>query len=159
VERLAAHGDEYETRRRHAEWCVAFAEAAEPELQRAGGARLMRRLETEHDNIRAALVWCDANAEAHRLMPPLTGALWMFWWQRGLGVEARRWYQRAIEVAEGPRARIGSVRGLALLSGQEGRYLEAATLWDETIALARQLGDDWMLVHALGRRAHTAANI
>lgn len=54
-EKLEESGEEEQTKRRHAEWCLALAEEAEPELSGSGFLGWLDRLETEHDNLRAAL--------------------------------------------------------------------------------------------------------
>src|SRR5215204_4636370 len=56
-ERLKASGESEETRRLHAEYFLALAEEAEPELSGADQLACLERLEAEHDNMRAALAW------------------------------------------------------------------------------------------------------
>src|SRR5204863_1233707 len=55
LERLAALGEGDETRRRHLDHFVAFAEEAEPKLADREQIAWFARLEDEHDNLRAAL--------------------------------------------------------------------------------------------------------
>src|SRR5439155_14099493 len=58
-------------RRRHAEYYMALAEKAEPELTGPKQVVWMDRLEQEHDNIRAALEWSN---EAERERSERSGA-------------------------------------------------------------------------------------
>ena len=58
LEQFAASGDLEAAQRAHAAWCVALAEAAEPELVGPHQVQWLERLEREHDNLRAALRWC-----------------------------------------------------------------------------------------------------
>src|SRR5262249_45198549 len=57
LERVAAGGEEGRVRRLHAEYYLALAEAADTGLSGPEQRRLLVRLETEHDNLRAALRW------------------------------------------------------------------------------------------------------
>ena len=54
-EKLEEAGDADEIRRRHASFFLALAEEAEPKLRGAEDTEWLERLETEHDNLRAAL--------------------------------------------------------------------------------------------------------
>src|SRR5205807_10416435 len=77
--RDAVGGGEGEAvRGRHLDFFLALAEAAEPELWR--DVAWLERLETEHDNLRAALDWCAGSSPEAGLR--LAGALWWFWYIR-----------------------------------------------------------------------------
>jgi predicted ATPase len=80
-ERLTESGEREDVQRRHLLWYTALAEAAEPELRGARQGVWLRRLEAEHDNIRAALGWAVAapGAEPGEQGLRLAGALWGFW--------------------------------------------------------------------------------
>jgi predicted ATPase len=57
-ERLAESEEEDGLRRRHAEFLLALAETAEPELKGTNQGLWLERLEREYDNLRAAMAWC-----------------------------------------------------------------------------------------------------
>ena len=95
LERLAMSGEQVEFRRRHAGYYLRQAEAAEPELHGPRQGRLLNQLETEHDNLRAALAWSLASGEA-ALGIRLAGALSGFWYLRGYVSEGRGWLERAL---------------------------------------------------------------
>jgi predicted ATPase len=97
--RLAASGDEHITRERHALFCLALAEAAEPELKGSHQAEWLARLEREHDNLRAALCWW-VQEEAEQAVR-MGGALWRFWHVRGHLTEGR---ERLTKTSRGVRA-------------------------------------------------------
>src|SRR5207249_3108278 len=69
-EALMARGELEPTRRRHAEYFLILAQAAEPKLQSAGQVAWLDRLEQEHDNLRAALDWAFEQASASTISPP-----------------------------------------------------------------------------------------
>ena len=56
-EKLEESGEEQEIKRAHAQYFLALAEEAEPELKGPDQLEWLERLEAEHDNFRAALSW------------------------------------------------------------------------------------------------------
>ena len=64
LECLRTAGDEAEARQRHAAWAADFAERAQPELTGADQQHWFSRLDTEHDNLRAALGWAIDQRDA-----------------------------------------------------------------------------------------------
>jgi non-specific serine/threonine protein kinase len=95
-EKLEEAGEVAQTRKRHAEFYLALAEEAEPELSGAREGVWLEKLELEHDNLRAALEWsleCDDGAE---LGLRLSGALGGFWHVCGYLSEGRRWLDREL---------------------------------------------------------------
>jgi non-specific serine/threonine protein kinase len=57
-ERLAEWGEAAAVRERHRDWCLGLAERAEQELEQSSSALWLDRLDTERENLRAALAWC-----------------------------------------------------------------------------------------------------
>jgi len=57
-ERLWEAGEGEVRRARHAQYFLALAERAAPELKGAAQAEWLQRLEENHDNFRAAIDWC-----------------------------------------------------------------------------------------------------
>jgi predicted ATPase len=97
LERLEKSGESEVLRRRHAAYFLKLAEeeerASQGPLQRAW----LDRLETEHDNFRAALSWSLAPQGDTEMGLQLSGALSHFWYVREHHSEARMWLQRALE--------------------------------------------------------------
>src|SRR5262249_12317049 len=67
----------------HANYFLTLAEEAESNLQGPEQATWLDRLETEHDNLRAALGWCRIGEAGAEMRLRLSGALWRFWQIRG----------------------------------------------------------------------------
>lgn len=103
LECLRASGEMEAARRAHALVYGKFAE--EQAAARAGATReqSFKRLEREHDNLRAAMAWLvDENAETERaqkkdLALRLGNALGMFWLARGYLREGRTFLEQALQ--------------------------------------------------------------
>jgi non-specific serine/threonine protein kinase len=140
-ERLAASADERPTRERHAAWVIALAAEAAGELFGRNEVEWLDRLETEHDNIRAALTWLLAGGD-HRRALAITGAIWWFWETRGHGREALAWMEQALaDAADAAAARIDTLVGGTWIAGLLGDPIRARTYAEEAVSLAKT-GDD-----------------
>src|SRR5579859_3116238 len=78
LEQLRQAGETGAARRRHFEWCAALAAQAEPNLVGAQQTPWLERLEAEHENLRAALEWSLAGADAAAGLT-LAARLGQFW--------------------------------------------------------------------------------
>jgi predicted ATPase len=63
-EKLQGSGEAEEIKRVHAEYFLALAEEANPQLRGPDQLEWLERLEAEHDNMRAALSWALERREA-----------------------------------------------------------------------------------------------
>ncbi|MDX1417671.1 MAG: BTAD domain-containing putative transcriptional regulator, partial [Candidatus Promineifilaceae bacterium] len=100
-ERLKQREEEEPLRRRHAEYYVALAETAEPQLRLADQALWMDRLESEHDNLRGALSWLLAQDPISGLR--LGAAIGHFWHVRAHHSEGRVWLAKFLEITDSDR--------------------------------------------------------
>jgi predicted ATPase/transcriptional regulator with XRE-family HTH domain len=149
---LLAHSEHelVTTRNWHLDWCVALAEEAEPELRGAEQEQWLRRLEADHDNLRAALGWAQerrAGEEGLRLV----GALAQFWLVRGYLAEGRRWCNAALAGGESGSlaARAKALNAAGVLAYRQGDCARALALHGENLALRRELGDKEGIAHSL----------
>lgn len=140
-ERLVARGDEADVRERHAVHFERLAEEGEIGIRGPQQKEWLRRLETEHDNLRAALAWTLERGEDERARR-LGAALWRFWWMQGYWTEGRRWLE-SILAPESPASvsRGGAVSGLANIVWAQGDLDLAEELHREALALREALGD------------------
>jgi predicted ATPase len=142
LERLRESGELAALRRRHAEYLLALAEEAEPQLVGPNQVVWLERLEREHENLRAALAWA-VDAAPNELALRLTGALRIFWRVRGHLSEGRRWLEAALARAEdesaGPRAK--ALYAASVLALRQGDYGPAKAWAQESLVLSRGLGD------------------
>jgi non-specific serine/threonine protein kinase len=155
VEQLEASDEGEDLRRRHAAFFRDMALHAEPDLIDAWHPSL-GRLETELDNLRAALDWLQAH-DAPAFVE-LAGALGEFWMQRDHFLEGERRVDLAIAAAppDSPaRAKVLAAAGsIASATGDPARGRGYA---EEALAIYRGVDDSrgiataaWNLGYALG---------
>jgi non-specific serine/threonine protein kinase len=140
-ERLDDSGDEVE--RRHAGFFVKLAEEAEGKLSGSDQARWLTVLQSENDNLRAALSWSLGEKHNMELGVRLAAALWPFWFARGYLSEGRRWLESAVSVGgrAAPHARAKALNGAGWLATFQDEYGAAKAMIEEGLALYRELGD------------------
>jgi len=141
--RLRASGEEERTKTRHRDWCLLLAEEAERHLQGPEASAWVDRLETEHDNLRAALEWCKTVEGGAEYWLRLAGALWRFWDMRGYWTEGRAWLDGALAQTadESTPSRVKVIIGAAYLASYQGDFDRAVTLVQESLELSERLGD------------------
>jgi predicted ATPase len=163
LERLAASGEADARRRQHAAYYLAVAEAAQPQLRGAEGAVWLDRLEAEHDNLRAALVWALGGGDADlggRLAVALAGSWWNgLWGARGYWSEGWRWLEAVLAQRGGVAP---AIRARALLWTAEyarrhkGDWKEGSAREAEALALFRTAGDRSGIAAALTNQGRIA---
>jgi len=164
LERLELSGEADVVRHRHALHYLGLAVAAESQILGAEQTMWLQRLETDHDNLRAALAWCQTPAGDAEVGLRLAGALWRFWDTRSYLSEGRRWLEQALAlsdfgvppenglVAAADQANIHqhkakmatraqALYGVGALAWSQGDYARATALLEESLALFRALGD------------------
>jgi tetratricopeptide (TPR) repeat protein len=141
LEQLGASGESEVLRQQHAAYYLAVAELAEPELRGPEQIVWLKRLEQEHDNLRAALRWA-AERGAAEVGVRLAAALWWFWWTY-LVTEGRTWLEDALTRSSGLPGvlRAKALKGAGWLAAVQSDYAAAQTLLEESLALFRKLGD------------------
>jgi predicted ATPase/class 3 adenylate cyclase len=191
-EKLGQSAEEQEIKRVHAEYFLTLAEEAKPELKGSNQLEWLERLETEHDNMRAALTWALERKKVEVALR-LGGDLSWFWSVRGYYIEGRRWLEEALAIdgrgspavramalagagvlafdqGELDRAKEACEEGLELLAheGREAREAklnllallgwvawhreelgQAQQLFEEELALSREMRDIWWLANSL----------
>ncbi|MFJ6085314.1 BTAD domain-containing putative transcriptional regulator [Streptomyces sp. NPDC092369] len=83
--------------RRHRAWVLALVEEAEPQLRSAAQLPWIARLETELDNIRAALHGALAAGDEAEAGALALATGW-FWWLRNYRTEAMAWTDRILRL-------------------------------------------------------------
>ena len=154
---LTASAEEPCVRQAHAAYFCALAECAEPELTGPARALWLDRLETEHDNLRAALAWAVTQDATTALR--LAGALWRFWYVRGYLREGRDWAEAALAQAGGsPAQRARALYTAGDLAQEQGDYEHATPLLEEGRDAAIQAGEPEIAARCLSGLAFIARN-
>jgi predicted ATPase/DNA-binding CsgD family transcriptional regulator len=158
LERLASSGEEQAVRAAHGDYYLALAESAEPALMSAESEEWLVRLEREHDNLRAALRFLLDEPTGGEQALQLAGALSRFWVQRGHLSEGRRWCDEALACRDAPPAtRAKALLGAALIAHDQVRFPESIALFEQTVDVARSIGDSGGAAAALAGMAFVIA--
>jgi predicted ATPase/DNA-binding SARP family transcriptional activator/DNA-binding CsgD family transcriptional regulator len=146
--RLRDSGALETARDRHAQWVLALAERASPEL--AGPARhdWLARLEAQRDDLRAALDHLLATEPARAVR--LAGLLWPYWLWFGDLVEGHRHIRDALTRVPGPSLdRAEAHLGAHALAVRWAGLHQARPYLDDGLAEARAVGDERATSRAL----------
>jgi tetratricopeptide (TPR) repeat protein len=118
--------------------------AEEVEIEARARAQALATLDSELDNIRAALAACAESGEAE-LELRLAGGIWRYWWFRGAAAEGLRHIERALAAGDGaatvPRAQ--ALRGAAGLAWVLGDLERSKELAQAAIPVAVEAGSTW----------------
>jgi predicted ATPase/transcriptional regulator with XRE-family HTH domain len=149
AERLQTSGEAEEMRRAHALYYLALAEAAQPEASIRMQEEWMAVLQTEHENLRAALRWAIRHREVD-IGTRLCLMMWRFWAERYHTSEGRRWLETVLAMGEPevglaentlPARRWAFLHLITgMLAAGLGDYDRAVTLFEESLALYRNMG-------------------
>jgi predicted ATPase/DNA-binding SARP family transcriptional activator len=141
--------------KRHYDYFLALAEAAEQGLKGRDQLEWLGRLEQEQDNLRVALEWVlesDHTAPGgDELALRLSAALRWFWRMRGHYHEGRRWLTKSLQQCPERRTapRAVALLGNGLLTYALGDLGAARLPAEESAAIYRELGDQHGLAEAL----------
>jgi len=159
-DRLDEAGELGDTRDRHAQYYLTYAEQQAPRLFTGGQLDARDRLEGERRNLTAALEWClepevdaDTSPERIRVGARLASQLLWFWVRTGTTLEGRRWLARATGLLpvedSADLARALYALGSLLEDGTDAERDAARALLQRSLAICRELGDEQGVADAL----------
>jgi len=153
---LAASGEADEARDRHAAHLAEFTEQFDAVMRGPELPKLLATLETEHDNLRAALAWTADRDPA--TMARIAGAAAEFWITRGYWTDARTWLGRTLAAGDAvaPAVRLKALRHAVYLARHDEDPAGAAALGHEALTLAREVQDGEAELRALYALASVA---
>jgi non-specific serine/threonine protein kinase len=162
LDRLRKAGAEAAARDRHLACFIDLAERAEPKLKGEAQLLWLRRLDKEHDNLRAALAWSARDPSRAVAGLRLAKALHYFWHLRGYWSEGRRWLEGAIanydahadvQSKSSDLILARAIVAHAWLVYYQRDYGGMGGLLERGLALARTLDDPVTVAYALGLQA------
>jgi len=143
-DRLRESGEEASIRDRHVEFFLAMAGRLLDPMQTDSELQAkLQRLDREHDNVRAALAWCEAEPGHAVKGLGLAGQLHWFWRMRGHYGEGRGWITRLLAIAPGAKmeaAHASAFHAAGALAYLQGDYAAAEPRHREALAIWTQLG-------------------
>jgi predicted ATPase/class 3 adenylate cyclase len=148
LERLVESGERVAVEARHAEAYVTLAETAGKGFLTGGGAAILRSLDPEIHNLRAALEWSLA-IDQPEVGLRILGATWRWFQQRGRLREARALLAQLLARPGGdPGVRIAGLAAEGGLAYWMSDIPAARVAYDERLALAEEVGDPVLLADA-----------
>jgi non-specific serine/threonine protein kinase len=146
LEKLAQSAEADETRDRHLDYFIGWAEDAEPQLYRAEQMEWLELYEVEHDNLRLALEWClsaQGRLKAQAGLQ-LAAACGRFWLLHSYFSEGRKRLSTVLEKEGAQECTLA--RAYALFHLAEMMYLQADyppmhAVAEEALSIFRELGD------------------
>jgi len=160
--RLVEAGEGDPTLRRHRDLFLALVNEASPAFFHGPEpVDWLRRLDDDHEDVRAALEWClDQPGEARSGLRIAAG-LWRYWEIRGDLTEGRAWLERMLEAVgeEASALRADALTGAANLAFMQGDLRAAASLQSESLAIRRRIGDPQGVAYAANNLANTSIQL
>jgi tetratricopeptide (TPR) repeat protein len=147
-EKLEESGESGAVTRSHAAFFLALAEQAYPELRGPRQGEWLDRLEREKGNLRAAMGWA-LFAGDDDTASRLGWALWVFWWLRGYQREGRRWMEALLEHNLPASLRTIALAVAGTMDYTQGYYESCERYMQESLELARGIGDKARAAHAV----------
>ncbi|HLY23993.1 MAG TPA: LuxR C-terminal-related transcriptional regulator [bacterium] len=140
--RLEDSDEAVRVRRRHRDWYLGLAERADASVRGPDEETWLALVETEHDNLRAAIEWTKAQRDAEAELR-LARALEWFWYLLGHWTEGRARLEEAIErgAAAPPSYMPKILVGVVRLAYRMDDLRRAEALCTQGLTLTRQLDD------------------
>jgi non-specific serine/threonine protein kinase len=142
-EQLRARGTQARWHERHFAHFFAIAQEAETQLTGKEQQIWLERLETEHDNVRAALTRSTATGGDVESGLRMATAVGRFWLVRGYLAEGRAWLGKLLSAApEADKAvRAKALNWCGVFAWKQGDYPAAAGFYEKSLPIRRELND------------------
>ncbi len=157
LDKLAAVSMAAQISHQHRDFFLAYAEQASAQMHGPLQATAMRQLQTEQENLRAALEWSLQSQSAEQ-GARLALALKESWHQRGFYREGADWFARLLPIVEsqvGVDRLVQTLLACASCHWRTGEYAVSRALLDRAVPLARAGSDASILRGAINTLANT----
>jgi len=142
LEKLAGSGEVEESRNRHLKYFIQWADDTDLHLSDAEQLQWLERYESERDNLRAALEWCNADEQQAEAGLQLAVACGRFWRLRGYLSEGRTHFTSVLSRAKAQEKTELRARALywsASLAYLQSDYPATRSLGEVSLTLWREL--------------------
>lgn len=144
LERLSESGEVDISRNHHLDFFIQWAERAEPHLDKPEQVEWLERYEAEHDNLRAALEWCNDDQKRPEAGLQLAAACGRFWRLHSYLSEGRKRLSTALSRAGEYGQTITHARVLTFISNityLQSDYPAMRPLAERALSIWRELGE------------------
>jgi len=142
LERLREGGDWTGAHGRHAAYFMALGEPDDADLTGPGQFAWLDRLETEHDNLLAAMSWLVDRGPLEQAVH-LFLVTWRFWWLHGHATEFARVGGQLVSGSSGlpPREQAMALTGAGFILIANGDAVQGQLVFEQSLAPYRQVSD------------------
>jgi len=143
AEKLAEADETEQIRDRHLTFFLKLAEEAESQLLGSDQVTWLNRLELEHDNLRAAVIWSQTTEDKGELSLRLTGSLALFWNHLSYFSEGREYLSIALSSTDASQRTTARAKALyegGRLAYEQGDLLATQAMLEESQSIYRELG-------------------
>ncbi len=157
LEKLVEAGEASALRDHHLDYMLQRMQQYPPSLFRLESVETLDQMETEYDNVRAALEWATANQPEKALQ--LAYAVGGFWTARDYSREATRWCQailqrtQSLPGVDADRARLYALDGWSYMT--LGEHKEGRAAAEQALTLAKKVNDPVTVIRAYSALAFT----
>lgn len=162
ADKLTESGEREAFRSRHRDYFLSVVQEARAKMEGPEAVATLDCLETEHDNLRAALDWAaqDASSEGGETGLLMASSLQRFWEVRGYLNEGRERLRVALShpatMHTANRARGDALSGAGNLARNQGDYAAAKALHEESLSVRRAIDDRTGMMASLNNLGNVA---
>jgi len=152
LEQLSANQEMTAVQQQHADYFLGLVKESKSHFTSATEGVWLDRLEEELGNLRAVLAWSKAEASRVQVGLRLADDLYLLWNRRGHMNEGRRWLTELLTLpaaASPTPARAAALRAAGLLATRQSDYATAHTWLEESVSIAKELGNNHELAYSL----------
>jgi predicted ATPase/DNA-binding SARP family transcriptional activator len=143
LDRLEASDELQAVRRAHARYFADALSTVEQEMDGPDAKLWLDRLDADRENVRAAIHFAVSDGDAATALE-LCANVWRYWERRGNLTEGRETLATALAAPDGRLAlRQRALNGAGALAGDAGDFAAAKAYFEESLVLARELGEHY----------------